>query len=557
MSEENDLIPSPFRLAYITDVEGNLNYFLKFVESCPILTVQFQYRTITTSEFQADDDIQALELDFCQPTATDDHSTDNYHFVFGGDSVDKGTGDIRLNRCLVAFKKKHPTRVFLLVGNRDLNKLRFSAELSEAELGRDLNTIPGPHWDPSAPTLAEYLQRLVADKSQVDLESLHTRVNKLKYMLKHTLGCPKTFEFRRQELSILQNRSADAITDDQVVDNFIFEVQEGSLHDYFHHAQVAVIIGNTLFCHGAVDKDTMQFVPSPQSKFENPPSKPTPWKVIPNVHEWVDALNEFYQLGLKDHAERPYWNDDFTSRGGESLMALQNRPAMWGRSIISNCYGDGGCITTRHAAEHRKDPQRLQEETKNNPLCFEKVCSDPLDPIVASWLSKQGIQRVVVGHKPTGDCPSVLSSVYTGVEIVSADTSFSDTSSEDNRGAATGVVQLSGFSSTDNQLQLSGILQNGTSYSCAFARLQSKELATATESQAIDGTTHNIESLKGDIFLGRQLKDGDWWIKVRTGSAEDDLYCLTRGNGRKVEYKSVPASSIDEDMLTGMAKEFR
>ena len=31
-----------------------------------------------------------------------------------------------------------------------------------------------------------------------NVNELNTKVNRLKYMLKHTLGCPSTFEFRRE-----------------------------------------------------------------------------------------------------------------------------------------------------------------------------------------------------------------------------------------------------------------------------------------------------------------------------------------------------------------------
>ena len=68
-----------------------------------------------------------------------------------------------------------------------------------------------------------------------------------------------------------------------------------------------------------------------------------------NVFEWTKALNDFLKRGLDDHWKRPLWDADRVSRGGEALMALQNRSAMWGRSIISNCYGDGGCIITKSA----------------------------------------------------------------------------------------------------------------------------------------------------------------------------------------------------------------
>jgi hypothetical protein len=496
-----------FRLGYITDVEGNLDYFLEFVEECQVITANLS---------RENGNIQSLKLSLVDETC---------YFVFGGDAGDKGQGDIRLVRALVDLKKSYPSRVFLLVGNRDLNKLRYTAELSEDDMARNLEDIPGPHWDPSAPTLKDYLEAILAKDQGSSLDAVNTRVNRLRYMQEHTLGCPKTFEFRRTELAILQNRNLEDITDQEIVDNFLYEVEQGSLFQYFECANVAVIMGNTLFCHGAVDKDTMQFVPQINTKFENPPSKPSPAKLAETVHEWVECLNDYLKHGLKDYRQRPKWNEERNSRGGESLMALQNRPAMWGRSIISNCYGDGGCITTDHAAEHRNDPQRLAQEERN-PLVFEKVSSDPRDPVVAAWLSMHGIQRVVVGHKPTGDSPAVLSSQYTGVEIVSADTSFADTRADDNRGLATSIVEIIGSSNMDNQLHLRGTLQNGMQYSSVFHRLHSE---------------NQVDTSQGDSFVGRQVKDGDWWVKVKT---DDDLYCFTRGNGRRVEYKFVHESEV-------------
>jgi hypothetical protein len=206
-------------------------------------------------------------------------------------------------------------------------------------------------------------------------------------------------------------------------------------------------------------------------------------------------------------------------------MALQNRPAMWGRSIISNCYGDGGCITTDHAAEIRNDPSRILMEA-TDPLVFENVSSDPLDPKVSEWLLKDGIRRVMVGHKPTGDCPAVLSALYTGVEIVSADTSFSDTNAEDNRGKALSVVEIVGVSKTDNQLEMRGILRDGSEYRSPFPRLHD------------DGTDEST----GNVHLGRQLDDR-YWVKALTTR---ETYWLTRGKGRKVEYKHMEVAELHE-----------
>jgi hypothetical protein len=53
-------------------------------------------------------------------------------------------------------------------------------------------------------------------------------------------------------------------------------------------------------------------------------------------------------------------------------------------------------------------------------------------------------RRVVVGHKPSGDSPAVLSSAYTGVEVISADISYADPKAPDSRGVAVAGVLLRG-----------------------------------------------------------------------------------------------------------------
>ena len=42
----------------------------------------------------------------------------------------------------LACQQRHPDRVFLIVGNRDLNKLRYTAELGAADMGRPIDAIP-------------------------------------------------------------------------------------------------------------------------------------------------------------------------------------------------------------------------------------------------------------------------------------------------------------------------------------------------------------------------------------------------------------------------------
>ena len=270
----------PFELAFVTDVEGNLDFFQRWVELSKVVS------------YDADGQLELA------------HS--GAHFVFGGDVGDKGMGSIRLCRQLAAFKRRYPERVSLLVGNRDLNKLRLTAELGPADLARRPEEIPPPHWDRKAPSLAEYLAQ---DPAKVD-----SRAERLRYMLRHTLGCPDTFELHRREMALLRGVDAATIRDDEVVDDMVAGVGSpnhevaaagaapdaarsadsgssgsvGALREYLECACAAAVVGNTLFVHGAVDARNAGAVLSDSTPFCAPPlpEAPLAQSRLP-VHEWA------------------------------------------------------------------------------------------------------------------------------------------------------------------------------------------------------------------------------------------------------------------------------
>ena len=302
---------------------------------------------------------------------------------------------------------------------------------------------------------------------------------------------------------------------------------------------------DTIFVHGAIDRLTMKFVPSLDTKFELPTSPPPPLvaphmanpsngRMIEDVHEWVRALNDYLHRGLEDYAARPGWNAERTSRGGEAVLTIQCRPAVWGRSVVCNSYADGGVVATAAAADRRRRALRAVAEA-GDPRAFEGIASDALDPAPAAWLRRHGVRRVVVGHKPTGDCPAVLSSAYTGVEIVAVDTSFSDRKDldagadkkfGDNRGQAIAMVEIAGENSSQNWLETFGVLACGTEYFNRYPILG-------------DAPDRDI----GDPHLGRRLSDG-WWVKARSGLTQDGHYHLCRGSGRNIEYDVRPVQDV-------------
>ena len=156
------------------------------------------------------------------------------------------------------------------MGNRDLNKLRLSSELSESDMKRPIDDIGRPFWDRTAKSLREHLEEIQENEGS-DLDKLNTRAERLRYMLKHTLGCPDTFEFRREEMQILtqiygqyppnvehhditpihtkldaeETISAIKVTDEEVVDSFLHEMSpEGSLRQYLKLSSIAAIVGS-------------------------------------------------------------------------------------------------------------------------------------------------------------------------------------------------------------------------------------------------------------------------------------------------------------------------
>ena len=92
------------KCVFFTDCEGNLDYFENYVSMSKIIR-------------------------FESPGVLDFHDRDTI-FVYGGDSQDKGIGDIRFVKMLLAFKERYPTRVEFIIGNRDGNKIRLCSELN-------------------------------------------------------------------------------------------------------------------------------------------------------------------------------------------------------------------------------------------------------------------------------------------------------------------------------------------------------------------------------------------------------------------------------------------
>ncbi|CAI5742895.1 unnamed protein product [Peronospora destructor] len=105
-----------------------------------------------------------------------------------------------------------------------------------------------------------------------------------------------------------------------------------------------------------------------------------PWKEahchFDSVLEWVDTLNAWYRSHVRDWFEHPTWSEDRSSRGGNELL----------KYVLPDY--SGSVVMGRHLV------------AMGMPI--------PLPDAIASQLSENGIRRVIIGHTPHGNCPTVI-----------------------------------------------------------------------------------------------------------------------------------------------------
>jgi hypothetical protein len=309
-----------YPIAYLTDVEGQWEKLASFCAGNPHVHLDAEGR---------------LRV---RPGAT---------FVFGGDAIDRGPDGRRVVATLLEARRRQPSQVVLLAGNRDINKLRLVRELRGHPLARTPTEVrEGPR-----PAL-------------------------LRWIFEHTMGARGAYEFRQQELE----RTAGPVSGEEVVASFLEDLGPGgALREYLACCQLVHRMGSTLFVHGGVHEHSLEVVPGLGR--------------VEGVDAWAEALNRWYREQLEEFEEgrltaegTPAW---------EPLIAYQ-------APVPGKRVNTGSVVYGRMADEH------------NHPRL-------PSRALVAT-LERSGVHRLVVGHTPSGDCPSVLREE--GFELVLADNSY-------------------------------------------------------------------------------------------------------------------------------------
>lgn len=417
----NWIVSDAQKVSYVTDIEGNWNYFCNFVELSDVVNWSV-----------AGDHRQAKE-------APELILQDGWHFVFGGDSCDKGPGSLRCLQALVQLKKRYPDRVHLLMGNRDINKMRFSSEITAEEVHRLSPSSPAAFWVPENKRVSpwQYLRRLVAQTKGItedsvtdcDIRNACTQSNLLRYHLKEDMGSDGEFEFRRSELAHMWGRNEQLVSDADVILSYEKSVAPGGvMREYLELAELACLLGSTLFVHGQLigkqytdcgHEDVAWAIGCvPRCRGEG-------FDRVDDLRLWVHQLNQFARDSVAEWGAKSTWQkppvdataEGWSGRGGAKLIAY-GTPGSQVPSVVYGRWLEDNCMPKAY-------PKELVE-----------------------YLSDSGVDRVIVGHTPHGNCPTVIPHIE-GLTVLMADTSFSQMKSDlaytgDNRGDAVCEVTIEG-----------------------------------------------------------------------------------------------------------------
>lgn len=199
----------------------------------------------------------------------------------------------------------------------------------------------------------------------------------LRWIFSNTMGAKDAFANRKEELA----RQHPAISDEEVVQSFLDDVQRpGALYQYLSLCQLAFRHQETLFVHGGVTAENLGVVPAVAGPF-------------PRVDEWVTQLNLWYDEQIKAYAEQR-----FTPEGEPAWQPLIAYQAPLPGTRVNQ-----GSVVYSRLADEWGNPYLMPQSVRER-------------------LTQNQIKRVVLGHTPSGDSPSLLRAQ--GLELIMADNSY-------------------------------------------------------------------------------------------------------------------------------------
>lgn len=552
----DDLVLDPkLRVTFCTDVEGNWEYFLAYVRRSEALKL-----------VGVEDGGSVARIDL----------VDGWRLIFGGDACDKGRavgGSVRVCRSLLLLKRRYPARVTILLGNRDLNKMRLSSELQPTELAENvLSHLPGPYWVPEAKRVSPlaYLRRRVGRQlgvapEEVDDEAMqraNTMANRLRYILAETMGADGELERRAAELDAMSDDAVAALTTlgdgstatarsgteateagaegveaeeeariIRAVASFRAAVAEGGFYrELIRHGQLGALVGDSLFVHGGLVTHGGLFghsVAEGTTAYGHVPGRVGREE---DVRAWLRLLHAWKEAEVADWLASPHWSSPGPSRRPSLAEPVDGGVAEAANlALLSGKHGNAGeHVPQALSPLHDRIARRIRggealisyvvPGTGPSVVMARHLDGDgmPLHPPEAliRTLNMNGVRRVVCGHTPHGNCPTVIK---TGgatpdaaqLEVILADTSYSDVTAADSRGCAVAEVVLY----PDSTVRVLGVLQDASLYDYTLGTGVGKPdelvgMAETAEHARAAAAADALDAPPRPRFVKAQLADG-------------------------------------------------
>lgn len=326
---------------------------------------------------------------------------DNVSIVFLGDTVDKGPDNIKALKFFIHLKETYQDRVVLIMGNRDINKLRLLWELEDGSLdlqGEDrfaLDKFRLSSWEDN---FAAWLQKGANLIDGIAVPYTHgkdvanDKILKLKWLLQNTFGAPAAFDDFKKEVG--------AESDQEAYDKYmtIMLGQDGLIIKYLRLAQMIHFDADTkaLIVHGGISSDSFGYIPETRL-----------------------GAGDFYQCIFEvPHKSMMHTAIAWVYGGGDTLTSWIDRLNAWAQDRIGNAL-DKDVLGALPLIQHQepeisiKDGKQVWTTPKAISVIHGRPWGEdyniiPVDRHIADMLKAFGVSKLLFGHSPVGEVPVIL-----------------------------------------------------------------------------------------------------------------------------------------------------
>ena len=408
-----DNLRRPNRVAVMGDIEGSFKRIENFVDNC-----MKQSKSL---------DCHPLIFWSDEKNKTKLRLAKGCELVILGDLTDIGEDNIKVLDLIHKLKssKKYGKRVHLILGNRDLNKLRLLYELNnEILIDNYGNEFRFQSWK------EKWDEKIKKDpnfyKNTYDMKS---KINKMKFIFQETMGAPNLFENIAKELK----KKGEAYSDEHVY-NYYMNTFLSKLIDLMKKGKLIDVIGDTIFVHGGVTY---------------------------TLHEWskkdvyftqqINQLNNFlYQCLRVNQIKALVPLIRYAEGGGVTVSATDN-------NLIYNKRTFWEYIDPDKNKKPKQVPYKMVDMPETPSVVQgrwwnENYTMKGIDSLLSQRMMNEGYKRICAGHSPVGQLPFIWCGTFKDnnnmekdLELVLCDTTKSD-------GNKLGYVEIQ-YNYTSTELQ--------------------------------------------------------------------------------------------------------